>query len=301
MNRSKDRTKLDAALHASALCIFEVNLQTKHIEYVENAEMVFALSDEALMSTITNADNKFLVSEFVQRFVHEKDRKLALDAYNEFKKRNYLASASIEVRLLKGNDYFWCRFSIEPVITEDDKVDSVIFAIANISIYKDRIKELENATKVDSFTELYNKVSALEIINHEIEVAKANSKYAFVIIDINEFKAFNDKYGHDVGDLVLKGVADKIREVFGFENAILGRFGGDEFIALVKVYDSIEELRQKLESLSPINVDGYTITVSSGAAIYDKTNNTFAKLFKSADRALYEAKGSKKDVVIDDN
>ena len=301
MKRSKERTKLDAVLHASALCIFELNLKNQHIEYVENAEMVFGMSDERLLSEITDKDGLFFAHHFIEKFVHEKDRALAYHFYNEFLKRDAGISASIEARLLRADDYYWCRFSVEPITDDDGKVQSVIFAIANISSYIDRIKELETANKVDSFTELYNKVSALEIINHEIEIANTSSRYAFIILDINDFKGFNDTYGHDVGDLVLKAVADKIRATFGLENAILGRFGGDEFIALIKKYSSIEELKNKLESLTPVIAGKYTISISAGVAIYDKVNNTFAKLFKSADKALYEAKGTNKAVVIDEN
>jgi GGDEF domain-containing protein len=139
-------------------------------------------------------------------------------------------------------------------------------------------------------------------------------KYTLAMIDVDHFKKFNDTYGHDTGDQVLKLIAANLREISG--NVKTFRYGGEEFTAIFPGKDAetaipyLEKYRKKLENTPFIirsrerrkkskknrnkkNMPGHKqakITVSIGVASPDKDLNNPKKVLKAADKALYRAK-----------
>lgn len=116
------------------------------------------------------------------------------------------------------------------------------------------------------------------------------------MIDIDHFKTVNDRYGHIVGDFVLKRVADKIKELFP-DKVIASRYGGEEFILFLPyvqkqdIFDMLEKYRKDI-GLKPIviNQNIINITISIGAAFQGNPPSTLDILIESADAALYKAK-----------
>ncbi|MFV0551618.1 MAG: diguanylate cyclase [Anaerorhabdus sp.] len=150
----------------------------------------------------------------------------------------------------------------------------------------------------DSFTQLYNKVYMDAKINEDLKLnrIKSESKMSVLyFIDIDYFKRINDTLGHQKGDEILLAVTSKLLE-FKNEGALIGRYGGDEFIIYMSGYlnyDYIDKKTQKLlDELRMIEIpieDMRYLTCSIGVVL-SKTIRDFKELCKKADLALYEVK-----------
>lgn len=143
----------------------------------------------------------------------------------------------------------------------------------------------------DGLTGLYNR-AAYESLRRE--AAETNAKIALVLVDVDYFKSINDKYGHDMGDRVLRSVADKLQSSFRGEDMVC-RIGGDEFSVIMNNADSglSELVRSKMhrvaEKLAHPLDDTPAVTLSVGVAFTDQQNEN-RDLFKCADLALYQIK-----------
>ncbi len=120
---------------------------------------------------------------------------------------------------------------------------------------------------------------------------------ALAIVDLNNFKNVNDKFGHLEGDKVLKEFAKSIKSILP-SNALFGRYGGDEFIIFVKnpMYSTLREISYKVLSISykPGTQKKDVVTACLGFSMYNPDIPTFDCLIENADKALYRAKNSGK-------
>ena len=168
---------------------------------------------------------------------------------------------------------------------------------------RELINHLDFIATHDEMTGIYNRRQFFNLASQRFNEAKKNL-YA-VMIDIDKFKEVNDRYGHSVGDKVIKVVTKTITENI-LEETIFGRIGGEEF-ALVCNVDSkaiimknIESIREKIEKLE-VNINNGIVvkcTISEGLSKAKTTTQTLDELLKEADIALYEAKGSGRNRVI---
>ena len=286
---NKDRLRLELALDIAQLCMFEVSAE-RELLYLENAHSVFDASDSVIyrrLKQFDGLDTKRYIERIATSLVHPDDRILFGNLYKQIEHYNIF---SFEVRLLQvTGKYAWCKVTIEPIVA-DDSLTSVIVVIMNITSSKERMIQLEESNRMDDFTDLYNKTSSFELINKEIENCRPSDRYAFAILDIDSFKQFNDTYGHDMGDEILKEVAKTLKLHLNSKDYIVGRFGGDEFIILVKNYKDQETLIEVLSKINTYNVRKHECRASIGISILNEDANTFSKLFKHADNALYQAK-----------
>lgn len=145
----------------------------------------------------------------------------------------------------------------------------------------------------DQLTSLYNRHYLEDSGKKAFAYAKRhNHNLSLAMLDIDHFKNINDDYGHDVGDIVLKELAELLKENIREED-ILARVGGEEFVMLFvrsnleNSLKKLEEIRLKVESLQPHNI---SITVSFGISQLDNSVENFEELLKEADLALYESK-----------
>lgn len=157
---------------------------------------------------------------------------------------------------------------------------------------------LESQAHTDSLTKVYNKGHIMEALEAEFKRAKAlHTDFSLLIMDLDHFKKINDTYGHDAGDYVLKEACQVIRTKVLPKSAIFGRFGGEEFIillpktALESASALAETIREQLEKHSFIYEDKkIPVTTSIGVAEISVETDSSNALFKSADKAVYQAK-----------
>ncbi|MBV8594613.1 MAG: diguanylate cyclase, partial [Candidatus Eremiobacteraeota bacterium] len=167
-------------------------------------------------------------------------------------------------------------------------------AVQNAKLYE-RAKELaEN----DALTGLPHQRSLQERLAYEVKRSRrSSSRLALLMMDIDKFKAFNDTYGHPVGDRVLKEVAAVLRRV-ARETDVIGRYGGDEFCAILPETDreSAWRFAERLEAevaREPFQIDerqSIPIRLSIGIAVYPDECEGRDDLIGVADAALYAAK-----------
>ncbi len=189
-----------------------------------------------------------------------------------------------------------------------DLTDAICFTIIGIFIHiisnSLRIKEFVLIRKIniqkdiDDLTGLKNKAALTEGINDFIR-SPNNNKGLFIVLDIDHFKAFNDTYGHDVGDEILMELGKFFQEKFTGDE-IVGRFGGDEFIVFIKNINDVESAQRIAseiyeEAAESIKLpDDKKIGLSMGIAIYSGVEKHYSEIFKKADIALYKTKADRK-------
>lgn len=168
------------------------------------------------------------------------------------------------------------------------------------SIQKEIEREyLKLRLQIDDLTGVFNR-KALHDKLRDIE-AEAESEYIFAIADLDNFKAVNDNYGHHVGDLCLIEFSKILEEVCGASYVF--RYGGDEFCLFFKGRDidkaviACRKIQMGIERLKFQEYPKLGLTASFGLAEYPERDNA-ARLFISADQALYEAKKSRNAIRI---
>ncbi len=154
-------------------------------------------------------------------------------------------------------------------------------------------QELIVAATIDKLTQIYNRRKLEEIIQSEIERTKRyNSPLSLIMLDFDDFKHINDTYGHQVGDKVLKGVADILKNNIRVSDAV-GRWGGEEFMIVVPETASANarELADKIRNLiASSSFEGScTMTISLGLTQLLRGDD-FDSFIKRVDDALYQAK-----------
>jgi diguanylate cyclase (GGDEF)-like protein len=148
----------------------------------------------------------------------------------------------------------------------------------------------------DVLTGLHNRRYLLDVLDREIhEAVRAGSPLSVAIVDIDHFKAINDRHGHGVGDAVLVHVGRLLRDEVR-QTDVVARYGGEEFVLLLPGFDTdqawrrLEALREQLGSAAlPIGGCAVNVTFSAGVAALNGSEDP-DELIAAADRALYEAK-----------
>lgn len=163
----------------------------------------------------------------------------------------------------------------------------------NLIILLSKVDQSSSDT-LDSVTKVYSRELIIEKTKLEIQ---KEQPFALVILDVDNFKQFNDSYGHMFGDIILVETASAIKKILG-PNDLIGRIGGDEFLLVVHTpnnsFDEIHKvcsnIKTTIQELSYHNIKQATITVTLGCSVFPKDGNNYETLFKKADKALYRGK-----------
>jgi len=163
---------------------------------------------------------------------------------------------------------------------------------------------LKKASLTDPLTQLPNRRAFIELSQHQISVAAGNgTPLSFVMADIDKFKNFNDEYGHDGGDYVLKEVASLFRKLLR-EQDVVARWGGEEFVfmlpntALDEAKLAIDKIRVALTEKHYLFNDHHLgVTSTFGIVAYNHVKDLDAAL-KAADEALYLGKENGRNQVV---
>jgi diguanylate cyclase (GGDEF)-like protein/putative nucleotidyltransferase with HDIG domain len=195
--------------------------------------------------------------------------------------------------------------------SDRDLLDSIAIEVATALHHARQFAQARDDADRDPVTNLYNHRAIHQHLDEELARAKAEHRpMAVMMMDLDDFKIFNDTYGHPVGDQALRHVAKALRQ----ENplAICGRYGGDEFLVVVphstasQARDFAERLRQRLISggfQSPASDSNETvpIAISFGVALYPEDSTNRQDLLNLADANLYKAKRSDSGIGVTTN
>jgi diguanylate cyclase (GGDEF)-like protein len=157
-----------------------------------------------------------------------------------------------------------------------------------------RHRELEKLTYIDPLTGAFNRRYFEKILEEKIREAKeGQGSFALSIFDLDNFKKINDRYGHDMGDEILKKLAHLVREQLRKEDLFF-RIGGEEFALLLSPAIRMDEIRSTAEGLrqsveNELPEEGMPVTISMGVALYHEGDDV-TSLFRRADHAMYHSK-----------
>ncbi|MBU1869577.1 MAG: sensor domain-containing diguanylate cyclase [Candidatus Omnitrophica bacterium] len=150
----------------------------------------------------------------------------------------------------------------------------------------------------DGLTALFTKSYFLERLREELKrSARLDSVFSLLMLDIDYFKDYNDKFGHTAGDIVLKKLSQTITEFLKDYNAILSRFGGEEFCVIIPGLNREDalglasRLRERIEKERMVlRRQETSVTVSIGLASFPRDGVSEDQLISKSDKAMYEAK-----------
>jgi diguanylate cyclase (GGDEF)-like protein len=181
-------------------------------------------------------------------------------------------------------------------------VELTAMAVASLNLRS----KLEHQSIRDSLTGLFNRHFMEIALERELRRASRQSKMvAVLMLDVDYFKKFNDTFGHEAGDSVLREVAETLRQSVRNED-IICRYGGEEFVAILPEI-SLEGALERAEFLRRMVSEIRTrfrgtglreITISIGVAMYPQNSETTEQILRAADRALYEAKSRGRNCVV---
>lgn len=173
------------------------------------------------------------------------------------------------------------------------KFDDTKYIVSMVDISNSLFEkfDLKNKLNYDTLTTAFTREFFNQNISSIIQNTKENNKnLGIAMMDIDHFKNINDSFGHDFGDIVLKGVVSEIKDRIRSDDFII-RWGGEEFLILIPT-TNIKEFKKIIEnlriSIENIKFEKLKVTASFGITLFDTTE--IFKSIKNADIALYEAK-----------
>lgn len=198
---------------------------------------------------------------------------------------------NMEVELLQANvnGPRFLRLICQPV------GDDIAATFIDVTDTRAKERQMESIAWSDPLTGVLNRRGFERDAAQRLTDSADDATGALLFIDLNDFKEINDRYGHVVGDQLLTIAAQRLRKALRSQD-IIGRPGGDEFVALVPdvsaaVADKLaQRLAKALEAPYNIGTETMTCAASIGLALYPTNANTLTGLLREADQAMYRAK-----------
>lgn len=186
------------------------------------------------------------------------------------------------------------------------KREAFLKALSQQVLLSSENRELFNQSVTDEKTKVFNQRYFDSRAAQELKRSdRYQRQFSLIIFDIDHFKKVNDTYGHQVGDEVLFQIAQAIKSSFRLSD-LIARFGGEEFIVLCPETDlqgafiAADRCRSKISLLKFKDEKGqlFSVTISAGISGYPDQAREYKELFSKADKALYSAKGSGRNLVV---
>jgi diguanylate cyclase (GGDEF)-like protein/PAS domain S-box-containing protein len=202
----------------------------------------------------------------------------------------------------KTGGNYWVMTTIVPTLDEKGKPLQYVGIRTEITDRKQAEEKLKLVAHYDVLTSLPNRVLLADRLNHAmVQCQRRNQSLAVAFMDLDGFKAVNDRHGHNVGDELLVKVAQRMKAALR-EGDTLARIGGDEFIAVMVDLENIEDNEPVLKRLlkaaaEPITLGDTVMQVSAsiGVTLYPQDGSDADQLIRHADNAMYVAKQAGKN------
>ena len=302
------------------LIIFIISLKNRQINNI-NSQMkkYIKIVDENVLTSSTDLDGNITYASeaFCETSGYSKDELIGTNhriiRHSDMKESTYkelwetITSGKTwkgEIKNKKKNgDYYWVKASISPVF--DNKGEIISYTAVREDITDKKI--IEEISITDGLTNIYNRRYFDEIFPKIINEAKRkNELVAFVFMDIDHFKQYNDNYGHQKGDEVLINFAACLKQSLHRSSDYTFRLGGEEFAVVYqmetkeKAVEFANNLRKNIENLKIehkySSVSSY-ITASMGLICKNANEIVIDEIYKQADDLLYQAKRSGRNQV----
>ena len=213
---------------------------------------------------------------------------------------------SLAVTVWLGNFFVLYYSFLEPAtpeIVRQALLGTALFFLAGLLLgrvqrrHRDARQELAAATLTDRLTGLYNYGTFVDYLHNEVtKVDRYGGDLSLLMLDLDHFKQFNDRHGHEAGNELLRRIGSAVGSLVR-DADVAARYGGEEFAVLIRGdeshgYELAERLRRAVETVT-VSVRGgepASTTISAGIAAYPAGARDEAELIEAADAALYESK-----------
>lgn len=217
------------------------------------------------------------------------------DLAERLKRRESFSNLIVRVHI--SGELRWWELSGTPKFDSKGAFQGFRGVGSDVTTQRESSEKIAHMARFDTLTGLPNRMMVTEALGEALRyAAQWRTRCAFLMIDLDRFKAVNDTLGHLVGDLLLARVSERLRSIMS-ENELCGRLGGDEFAIVVRDASDPNRLRQiaadAIQLLSqPYEVDHHTLYIgaSIGSAVGLRDGNTVETLMRNADLALYRSK-----------
>ena len=217
------------------------------------------------------------------------------DLAERMKRRESFSSVLVNVTI--DREERWWELSGTPMLDDGGQYIGFRGVGSDVTEQRESSEKIAYLARYDTLTGLPNRLMLHESLGEALRFAHQwRSRCAFLMIDLDRFKAVNDSLGHLVGDQLLAQVSGRLKELIG-ENEMVGRLGGDEFAIVIRDAsnkETVERIAHRvIDSLSkPYSIDHHTLYVgaSVGSAIGPRDGTNVEDLMRNSDLALYRAK-----------
>lgn len=205
----------------------------------------------------------------------------------------------LELELItKSGERKWMLARGEPVLDENHKTAELQGVVMDITERKRFEEMIWRQANFDTLTGLPNRRMFYDRMEQEAKKSRrANLPMALLLIDLDHFKEVNDTRGHDIGDLMLVEVANRLKACIRTSDTV-ARLGGDEFVVILPELEDIHSIERVAQEIicsltKPFRIkkEAAFITASIGISLYPSDTEHLDVLFRNADQALYAAKG----------
>ncbi|WP_051350598.1 EAL domain-containing protein [Caloramator sp. ALD01] len=243
------------------------------------------------------------VRDLINKIVLQEDRKILYSAYREHIEGRRTC-IECEIRVNTGYGVTRWMYIKGRVIKEKEGEKIISGAMMDITERKEYEEDIKYLAFYDTLTDLPNRRYFIEELEKEIKDKDKNKKFAVLLLDLDNFKKVNDTLGHDKGDALLRKVASILKK-YANDNVFVARFGGDEFLILLRQFSNLNEIKALAKNIihdlkEGIDVIGKNIytTTSIGIAIVPDDGDNVNDIIKNADTAMYKAKSEGKNRYI---
>ena len=287
MLKNKDEQQLDKQRLKKMEIIFRNSLFVPFEYRIQEDKLLVYNQEFQIVKEIPNYIS-YIESHSV---IHPEDKWKAIEFYQK------RLQGPVEIRVYDENHELRRKVLEASLYVDDEGYQEVLLGTArDITIAKQREKTLEDQAQKDSLTQLYNQTVGKKLISEYLDHKNPYDSCGLIVVDIDYFKNVNDRYGHLVGDVVLKQISKLFMDLFHNKD-ILMRVGGDEFVIFLKdishpsLVKKVMKLIKSVQEMKIQEVD-WVLTCSAGVCFLPEnvSGYTYNQLFKNADWALYRAK-----------
>lgn len=275
------------------------------VKDVTSSISITEISDETVNTQIRYSDWRMMIVNMIW----PDDQPVFLERTEpEYLKAHFAPGHTSSFDCLMQNlegKYIWVKLIFSRAETNNDDDFRFVFMVQDIHEntveLMSTLKKYEEMASMDPLTSVLNHGRIETELGNAVEIVKKNKRVVSVMmIDIDFFKKVNDTYGHSVGDMTLKRFASIISQCFSDGRAVVGRWGGEEFVTIC--YDTdVEKLREIAEALrTRVESENFKAVgkVTCSVGITDITEYDEAEIvFERMDKALYDAKSSGRNCV----
>jgi diguanylate cyclase (GGDEF)-like protein/PAS domain S-box-containing protein len=280
--------QLQATIAAIPDLLFEIDLEGRYHDcHYLSADLLAAPQEEFLGKT-------------VHQVLPDSAAEIVISALYEANQKGKSQGKQMELDVPQGK--LWFELSVSRKHTSDNENPRFIVLSRDITERKNTEEEIRNLAYQDTLTMLPNRRMLMNRLEHALaSSSRSGRKCALLFIDLDNFKTLNDSLGHDIGDLLLQQVAQRL--VFAVRDGdTVARLGGDEYVLILEFLsaDSLQAAAQAevigqkiLESLNQpyqLSAHDYRGSASIGVTLFDGHQTSVEELMKQADIAMYQAK-----------